>query len=327
MNRALRAHAILLTVGLVAAFTPPARAEERPYSVRFGLSRGLFSGVSENDAAAAIVAYTKKLGDAYGIASSPVSLEGSEAFSRALEAESIDMLALTSEEFLGLRGDQLQGPFFFTDVEGSVTEEYLLVARADGPVTSVPALRARSLIMSIDLPGQLGSKWLEILFHDQGLGPPRAELASLTSAYKPMQVVLPVFFKKADACVVTRKAWNVMGELNPQVREQMRVIAASPELVIGISGFRKGLSPTVIQKIEATALASQNEASFRQVMAIFRGGPVVTRPLSVLEPTRALLARYRQVIGEANEAARAAPRTPTAPGPKGRGKDVRRNGQ
>ena len=138
---------------------------------------------------------------------------------------------------------------------------------------------------------------------------------------------LHLYHRVMAACAgCERNVYDEFSAQGPQVTEQLRVIATSPAVVIGISCFRKGFSPTVKQKILDTAMVSQQEPSFRQVMALFKGGPIVEGPLSLLESTRALIARYRQVLSEASQAKGPAARAPATPAAASQGKTGRRNG-
>ena len=46
-----------------------------------------------------------------------------------------------------------------------------------------------------------------------------------------------MFFRQADACIITRHGFDVMGELNPQVKRQLRVLAASKPMVANVVLF------------------------------------------------------------------------------------------
>jgi ABC-type phosphate/phosphonate transport system substrate-binding protein len=54
---------------------------------------------------------------------------------------------------------------------------------------------------------------------------------TIKRASKPSQVLLPVFFGQADACVTTASTFALMAELNPQIEKRLAVVKRSPELV------------------------------------------------------------------------------------------------
>ena len=98
-----------------------------------------------------------------------------------------------------------------------------------------------------------------------------------------------------------------MGELNPQVMNQLRAIAVSPPLVPELTCFRRGLDPVVKQGI-LTALGEVGapnkgaalplSTSFQQVMKLFKIDGFVEQPISFLDGTRTLFATYRSILAD-----------------------------
>jgi hypothetical protein len=179
------------------------------------------------------------------------------------------------------------------------TEEFVLLAREDGAIRKVEDLKGRSLIVSSGIRASLARIWLEVLCWERGLGPADQALATVTPASKATQVVLPVFFGKADACIVTRNGWDVMGELNPQVKKQLRVVAVSQPVVPAMTCFRRGFSETLKERIVETAEGSFTKPAFKQLMSLFKTDSLGRQPISVLESTRELVATYRRLCGPA----------------------------
>jgi ABC-type phosphate/phosphonate transport system substrate-binding protein len=140
------------------------------------------------------------------------------------------------------------------------------------------------------LQGSLGGPWLEELLGKQALAPPEMFFSRVTPVIKTSQTVLPVFFHQSDACVVTRQGFALMGELNPQVTKQLRVLATSPQLVPHLTCFRAGFDPSLKEKIVAAVTEANNTTAGRQLMTIFQYDRIEERPLSKLQSTRELLA-------------------------------------
>jgi phosphonate transport system substrate-binding protein len=213
------------------------------------------------------------------------------------------MISLTSEEFLELENQGLEGPLLLSIVNQTFTEEYVLLVRDDSPIRKIEDLPGHSLIISSDLRAALAPLWLEVLCREHGLGPANTAFAKITSASKITQVILPVFFGKADVCIATRNGWEVMGELNPQVKKMLRAIAVSPAVMPGFSCFRRGVSETVKQRLIKAEEDSGDKLSFKQVMALFKTDQVGCQPVSALESTRQLVTKYHRLCAETNQAA------------------------
>jgi phosphonate transport system substrate-binding protein len=294
----------LLLVGSTApklSAEDPSPALDRPV-VRFAFSRNMFRDINENDARAAMKVYATTIGEAnqIDVRSGPTYLDGTNAIAVALRLRQFDIISLTAEEFLSLEDQGLDGPFLLSMANQSVTEEYVLLTRADSPLGTVADLPGHSLIISRDLRTLLAPLWLEVLCREHGLGPASQVFSQITSATKPSQAVLPVFFGKVDACVTTRSGWEVMGELNPQVKKQLRIVAMSGPLVPGMSCFRRDLPATFKDRVLEAARGSRDKPSFKQLMALFKCDEVIRQPVSVLDDTRKLVARYHQLCDGTN---------------------------
>jgi phosphonate transport system substrate-binding protein len=263
--------------------------------VRFGLSESLVVDVNESDAQAAMVAYFKAIGDRYTTRIQTRILRGDAALSEAIRRDDVDIYGLTAQEFIAHEKEGLVGPYLFSSAHGEASEEYVLLVREDGLIKQVEDLRGKSLIISSDVRAAMAPFWFEVLFRQHGFSAPKEDLARLTYASKPTQVLLPVFFGKADACILTRNAFQVMGELNPQVAKQLKILAVSKKIVSGLSCFRRNAPEELTRLIADKATMSEKDPAFQQVMALFRTGVIVEQGGAVLQDTRALLATYSEL--------------------------------
>ena len=171
-------------------------------------------------------------------------------------------------------------------------------------------MTGRSLIVASDARNSLAPAWLEVLCREHGLGPAAGVLARITRNSKTTQVVLPVFFGKADACITTRAGWEVMCELNPQLKKQLRVVAASAPLVPAVTCFRHGFTEDFKQKIITAVDLSSVKPEFKQLMALFKTDSLANQPIAVLAGTRSFLSQYHRLCAGTN-----APK-PVALGPR-----------
>jgi len=296
---------VLLLAGalFVVAATAAGQTNET-IVVHFAFSKSMFREVNENDARAAMKVYCKTIGDENGIDTSfgPIYLDGANAMAEALRLKQIDIISLTTEEYLTLEDLGLDGPFLMSTVNQTVTEEYVILVRDDSPIRSVEDLKGHSLIEASDIRASLAPIWLEVLCRQHNLGPANQLFSSVTSASKVTQVVLPVFFGKVDACVTTRISWEVMGELNPQVKRQLRAIATSVPLVPCMSCFRRDYPETYKQRVVRATEGSHDKPAFKQLMALFKTDELTRQPISVLENTRQLMTTYRQLSAASNPA-------------------------
>lgn len=284
---------VLPLFGLAEEDAPMAERTE----VRFAFSTSMFAGVNENDAQAAIKVYTQNIGDQNGIYvnTAPELLDGTNAIVKALDLKKADLLVLTADEFFTLEHQGLEGPLLLSQIGRTFTEDYLLLTREESTLRRVEDLKGRSLNVPSDSRGGLSRIWLEVLCHEHALGPAAQTLAKITAAAKTTQVVLPVFFGKADACIVTRNGWEVMCELNPQLKKQLRIVAVSPPVVPSLTCFRRGFTEAFRQQVIKAVELSSTKPAFKQLMALFKTDGLGYEPVAALDSTRALVANYHQL--------------------------------
>lgn len=272
--------------------------------IRFCFARSMFGGVSENDARAAMKVYAESLGDPSHdfVIADPYLFAGTKAIGEALTSRSAEMFALTTPEFVSLEPLGLAGPILVSQVKETVTEEYVLLARSDGEISGPAALKSRTLALSGDVRSCMATIWLEVVFRELGMGSPERVLSRMSTVSKPSQALLPVYFGKTDACLVTRTSWDVMCELNPQIRHKLRLIANSPPMVPALTCFRGDLSEETKRRVVEIVHESFTRPAYRQMMQLFKADKVGPQPMSVLDGTRELLARHRR-LRESSEAA------------------------
>jgi phosphonate transport system substrate-binding protein len=104
-----------------------------------------------------------------------------------------------------------------------------------------------------------------------------------TKEVKAAKVILPVFFGQADACVVPRTSFMDMAELNPQVGEQLRILATSPEVVSSFLCFREGYASRYRPQIEAAIRDLHLSSAGKQVLTVFGCEQIAPFPPTCLQ--------------------------------------------
>jgi phosphonate transport system substrate-binding protein len=260
--------------------------------IRFAFSFHMFTDVNENDAKASVKAWALALAQERQVPMStePIILSGAAELKQALRAATIDGAAVTTEEFLSLE-PELQGTnLFMSVVGGRFTEEYLLLVRADSGITDLRGLRGCKIILFENARASLAPLWLEVILSEKNLGAPADHFGQMHTAQKLVKVVLPVFFHQQDACIVTRRGFDTMCELNPQVRAQLRVVATSPELVPAVGFIRRGYVSPLRDTLMAALHGLETSANGTQVLTLFQTDRMQESSAILLNSARDLMA-------------------------------------
>ncbi len=136
-------------------------------------------------------------------------------------------------------------------VKGSV----FLITVAIRPCQSLGDLKNGNLFIHDEKPGNgVPQMWLDTFLVKQGLTRSKYFFTNIKEVDKVSQAVLPVFFKQADACLVSRSGFETMVELNPQIGEQLAIQATSPGFILGGVFFRRDFRADIKKLIMDTCM-------------------------------------------------------------------------
>jgi ABC-type phosphate/phosphonate transport system substrate-binding protein len=294
----LGAHAFLLVaLGLIGLSRLKA-ATDAP--LRFGFSSQVFGDVNENDARAALKVWAESMSGARGVLLDPTPqiLNGPEAIDDALLSKTIDMLTMTAEEFWSARRVAALGPIFLGRTRGISTETYVLLVHRDNPFGQLADFRGRTIAIQQGSRAALAKTWMETLLLEKGLGTADTFWGRTVNAGNLSRIVLPVFFRQIDACVVTLEGFRTMSELNPQVGQRLRIWAQSEPLVPTVFCFRSDLVSQNRDKLIAGIGQIANSPGGRQTLALFQSDQIGACPMSMMDSACALLDRHQKLLAE-----------------------------
>jgi phosphonate transport system substrate-binding protein len=252
---------------------------------RIGFSTTLFTDVNENDANAAVKTWSKIVADESGFSVRPSTSIFSDVDSlrRALRAGGVDAVGMDLIQYDTLREEIRFDPLFFTFDQGAVTERYVLLAHRDGPVRTLADLRGRRLRIHRNVRTCLAPLWLDLVLADRGVGRAADVAAGIAWESQLSKVVLPVFFRQIDACVATRKGFDTMRELNPQVGRRLMVLVESPDLVGGVFAFRADFRSPFRKEIISSVDALNESVAGKQMLNLFQTDDLRRRPAALLD--------------------------------------------
>ncbi|TFH29530.1 MAG: hypothetical protein E4G97_07095, partial [Deltaproteobacteria bacterium] len=137
--------------------------------------------------------------------------------------------------------------------------------------------------------GSIATLWLDTLLAKQRLPSIDRFFESLKEEVKPQQVILPVFFQQADACLVGRTSFLTAVEMNPQIGKDLVVLETSPVFPIAVLCSRATM--TKFQKEEFLRLSFRMTKSptCRQILTLFKVDKIMRVPPTALDGLAALV--------------------------------------
>jgi ABC-type phosphate/phosphonate transport system substrate-binding protein len=262
--------------------------------LRVGFSSSMFTDVNENDARASMKVWAEVLFKERGLPIDPemTLMNSSEEIARAVRSKLVDALALTTQEYWALQKEMHSSHIVVSKFDGHFGEEYLVLVHRESGIERIADLRGHSVTFFLNPRMSLASAWLDTALAKEGLGRTSKFFGRVTQFNRLPRVILPVFFRQSDACVVTRRGFQTMSELNPQVGRQLKVIASSPELVPGGLFFRDEFSRSVRDKVFAELDKLHTTPAGQQALTVFQSGRLEVQPISILNSSFELLARH-----------------------------------
>jgi len=142
-----------------------------------------------------------------------------------------DLLYISPVEYLQLKKKFDLEPCMISEIENNFGDVYYLITHKSENKKSIKDLKNSTINILSNAEGQPASLWLEKLLRDNKLPAKNKFFKQIVLDYKTNNVVLPVFFKKVNAAIVTQSAFELICELNPKIKQETEILVRSEPMV------------------------------------------------------------------------------------------------
>lgn len=259
------------------AICPLAYAEE-PYQKEIRLNMGFFAGsiteqanradveVSLNFWAKDLFATEAKRNSFAVTSSKAILFDRIEDLKNAFDQGELDLIVAPPLLLARYFDRDELGDGFVGVLEGKKPDKLLLIARIDKNINRINDLRGKRLVINDD--DELAEVFIDTLvltelkrsYKDIGL--------SIQYQNKSNRSVLDVFFDKADAAIVYGSSYEVMVELNPSIKNAIKILAEYPMKSKNFSYFRHDYP--LISELSAVAMSFNDGSRGKQILEVFR---------------------------------------------------------
>jgi len=260
--------------------------------IRVGYTLKDLAAVDPTDARIAIEIWQRKLNDIIGkhdLVPENYSFEDMPSLINALKTGKINAATIPCVDYIRSREKLPVVPILVPTREEDVLDTYILLVYRHSEFTDLSGLEGRNLIIEKGERGRIALLWLDTLLLKRGLPESKNFLRSVRMVDKVSQAVLPVFFRQADACIVTLDSWKTLCELNPQLKKQLRILEQSPGYLGAVFVIRKNLPLQNRERFVKTTLAAQAKPECKQILMLFRFNGLVKFKQSHLKTIEALV--------------------------------------
>ncbi len=300
--------ALVMLLGLPAvrpaAAAPPSPRSTLQPSVQIGISPHMFSELEKNDLISAINVWADSSLKRRGVSlrSKPQVFNSRTALEEGLKEDKADCLITLVEDFLALDPEAIDlDSLHFSSRNRSITEEYLLLVNRNSDIRRLADLRGKTVAIQSGFRESLAVYWLDTQLWQAGCSAAHDFFNKVEFLENPLKTVLPVFFGKVDACIVTRHTINTMIEANPQLSSRLRILRCSEPLVPALICTRRSYNPLLRNELTGAMRRMHTHAEGRDLLRLLAADRIVAGTPEALESSRALLRAYARLKEERGE--------------------------
>jgi ABC-type phosphate/phosphonate transport system substrate-binding protein len=282
-------------LAITCAIFPVACADAEDNSrLRIGFTGSAFQDVSNTDIKAAVSVLIQKVvwkhfgkGESHFYETLPEMVAD-------LKNRKIEVLATPVEEYMEMKKQLPLDPLLITSSDNGSEMELLLLVRKDSGIRSFRDLRGRTIVIPPRNPRCLDMfvAWLETLSIEERSRGIDTYFSSVKETRTVAKAVMPVFFRQADACVVTRQVFDLTVELNPQISRELSIIGRKGKLSQGVIAVDRRLSEETKEKLRQAFLTLHQTAEGKQLLMLFKVRKLVPFVPGYMKGTEALYAEH-----------------------------------
>lgn len=236
-----------------------------------------FHNVNKEDANAIAQIFGNHIKRTYKLDYNPVALtlDGiPEIVSKA--NNSFDCMILTTEEFLKLKDKLPLEPYAINFSNGNAGYKYYLIVNKNSGITDISQLKDETINILAVKGQQAAFLWLEKLLKEKKLPDSKKFFKSIVTDYKATNVLLPVFFNKAKACIITEVSLDLLSELNPSIKKDCRILSTSDYFTLGLCCLNSQKKNTKLYSLLKDILFKLHDEEYgRQLLHLFNADKLV----------------------------------------------------
>ncbi len=276
---------------------------EKTYPIVFGFSQSILgSNINVNDATAAVKTWTNSLTKSAHIPAEPkpVVFESIDETYQALRNKEAEVFFLTLPELYPVVDAMDDTIMLMPVTNGTISEQYILLTNKSSGIKTPEQLIGKDLIIFVNSRTSLAPYWLETTLKENGMKAQKDFFSMVTNVSKLNDAVLPVFFNKAAACLVSKSGFDTLAELNPQIAKQLHVIMQSPEYIPSGLFFRKDYESPIKERIVEDLADWLVSTDGKQLLTIFQLESLSIENSTCLENSVNLLRKHETLLKPEN---------------------------
>ncbi len=248
-----------------------------PHVLRNGFVMKVIADVDQRDAQATLELLTSRISRNLGLNTTPrvTIYPDMKRLMDAVRRDELEVISIPSIDYLRLRDRSLLVPSFVPMHVDGTGLHFILITRTDSGIRSLADLKGKTVLAISSSKLEVGNVWLEYLLLKEVKESPASFFRQFKETAKLSQAIMGVFFRQADAALVTRAGLDSAKMLNPQIARQLRVIAESNELCDSITCFPAKSTEKMRRALLNAVLKITDDPSGKQLLTILQSSGIM----------------------------------------------------
>ncbi|MBK7104874.1 MAG: PhnD/SsuA/transferrin family substrate-binding protein [Ignavibacteriae bacterium] len=270
--------------------------ELKPES-NMGITKEMFSDVNIRDAKAIIEIWTKMIHEKISndVKTTTFIYDDIQKLIKDINDEKVDYVFLNVPQYLKYKSSLKLKPYYGTLVNKKKYFDLYLIIGIDKNIKSFSELKNSTIAIQCGRFETMGNLFLDYLCLKNGVQEKEKFFKKILYEDNASKTILGTFFGKTDACIVTSSTFEITSEMNPQVKNSLRILNKKENLTNDLFCFRNNLPEN--EKEKAVGFGNQVDADPKtsQVYKIFKidGSYLINK--SDLAPTVELWESYNNL--------------------------------
>ncbi|HNV71245.1 MAG TPA: PhnD/SsuA/transferrin family substrate-binding protein [Candidatus Ozemobacteraceae bacterium] len=265
--------------------------------VRMGFHWNVFSGVERRDAAISLNSWAsiiaRDMGGKFQTTTEIID-DAQDLFNR-LRDNSLDVAIVSAWEYLQYPDHSAFEPVISSIELEHPSQPHVLLVHKDSGITTLRHLQGKSIVINDYGVSDTALRWLDILLAREGLAEPEEFFSSITRSQTISKVVHPVFFRQVDASIANDTSLATLIEMNPQIQKNLKILATSPLIPLGIVFLRKDMEAEKRRTFLDSCLKLDTHAKGQQILTLFKIKRLARFVPETLEPVIAIHREWQQL--------------------------------
>ena len=212
-----------------------------------------------------------------------------------LSENKLHMIVFIPHDYIKMKDKYQIEPALVSERNGSAFTKFVLICRKDNIKRDFNYFKNKKLFVSVSEGNDLPFLWLNNILYDNGIESYKSLFGQVSEVAKPASAVLPVFFSKADAAIVLKSSYDLLKELNSQIKNDLIVLAESEPILLSITAFNSNLSYSKKKNLQESIVSIKNSKEGKQMLDLFKVDSMVAYNPNYLKSTEDLLNKNKRI--------------------------------